>query len=361
MGGTIQITPEVTRRGTATLVGFTTAPPEGDPIQVQFAIEDSFEPSELAVTEAMLVAAIALAMQRKCTLHVNGKVSRSLRHTVDLYQRALACWWPHRYRQVQIEVDVVDDEPPSTSRGVLCFSGGLDSIYSAQNLGPAEQVDSALLVAGYDIDPGPGERHQRDRVARLLDRLRLAMIVISTNVRQVLGQKVIEGAQGSYLAASLTLLSDRFGRGFVSSGVIDLVDLGVSDPVHEGTMPLLGSARYPILVYGGQVSRIDKLTRIAAQPELFQEVRVCLERADDGHCGRCPKCLLNTFAVIALTGEWPGWYPQGAFDVSHIAAIRMNETRRRYSLEILRRAAANGHDGECVRGSQDAPCPGRPP
>ena len=210
----------------------------------------------------MLVAAIALAMQRKCTLRVHGKVSCSLRHTIDLYQRALACWWPHRYRQVQIEVDVVDDEPPSTSRGVLCFSGGLDSIYSAQNLGPAKQVDSALLVAGYDIDSGPGERHQRDRVARLLDRLGLAMIVISTNVRQALGQKVIEGAQGSYLAASLTLLSDQFGRGFVSSGVIDLVDLGVSDPVHEGTMPLLGSARYPILVYGGQVPRIDKLTKI---------------------------------------------------------------------------------------------------
>jgi hypothetical protein len=94
------------------------------------------------------------------------------------------------------------------------------------------------------------------------------------------------------------------------------------------------------------VSRIDKLTKVMAEPELFQDLRVCLERTDDGHCGRCPKCLLNAFAVIAMTGEWPSWYPQGAFDVGHVAAMRPSETRRRYGHEILKLAAANGRDGE---------------
>jgi hypothetical protein len=273
-----------------------------------------------------------------------------LRDTIDLYQEACAWWWPQRYRRIPIEVGVVDDQPPTASSGVICFSGGLDSVYSARRLGAAQQIDAGLLVQGYDIDlGGAGQWHQRDRVARLLDRLGLAMVVVCTNARQALGQTVIEGAQGSYLAAALTLLSDRFGRGFVSSGVVDLVDLGVSDPVHEATIPLLGSARYPILVYGGQVSRIDKLIQLAAEPELFQDVRVCQERTDDGHCGRCAKCLLNAFACVAVTGVWPSWYPEGAFDGRHVAAMPLTETRRRYGLEILGRAAENGRHGEWRR------------
>ena len=345
MAASIDVTTEVIRDRSATIVGLNAAA-ASESIRVAFKIEAPFEPNELAVTEAALLASVALAMQRRCALRLRGKVSRSLRHSIDLYQKTCSGWWPHRYRPIPIEVDVVDDAPPASARGLLCFSGGLDSIYSARHLVPPRQIEAALLVAGYDLDPGgPGQRQQRLRIARLVDRLGLAMLVIDTDVRQVLGQKVIEGAQGSYLAAALTLLSDQFGRGFVSSGVIDLVDLGVSDPVHEATMPLLGSARFPILVYGGQVSRLEKLAEIGAIPELFGDVRVCLERADDGHCKRCPKCLLNAFASVALTGRWPPWYPESAFDASYVAAMRPSETRRRYSQQILKLATDNGIDG----------------
>jgi hypothetical protein len=347
MGVSIDLATDVTREGCSNVVGSTAFMPGGETIRTKFIIEAPFEPSDLAVTECSLLAMVALAMQRKYPLRVRGKISRSLRHSIDLYQRACSCWWPHRYKPIPIEVDVADDKLPASTRGLLCFSGGLDSIYSARNLVSAQQADSGLLVAGYDIDSGgPGQCQQRERVARLLDRLGLAMLVISTDVRQVLGQKVIEGAQGSYLAAALTLLSDHFGRAFVSSGVIDLGDLGVSDPVHEATMPLLGSARYPIFVYGGQVPRIEKLSQIAAIPELFHDVRVCLERADDGHCKRCAKCLLNAFAHVALTGEWPPWYPEDAFDTSYVAAMRLTETRRRYSSQIVRLARDNAIEGQ---------------
>jgi hypothetical protein len=341
----IEIKPEVDQTGSATIIQFTTSTGDGESFKLEFAVEELYQPSPLAVSEAMLLATIALAMQRKRALRVHGKISRSLRHSIDLYQEACSCWWPRRYCKVPIEVDIADDQPAATARGVLCFSGGLDSIYSAHSLGAAKQIDTGLFVAGYDIDAGPGQYQQRDRVARLLDRLSLQMTVVSTNVRQVLGQQVIEGAQGSYLGAALSLLSDRFGRGFVSSGVVDLADLGVSDPVHEATMPLLGSARCPILVYGGQVSRIDKMAKIAAMPKLFCDVRVCLGRTDDGHCRRCPKCLLNAFAHVALTGKWPVWYPEEEFEVRYLSSMPLNETRRRYGLEILRRAAISGQSG----------------
>jgi hypothetical protein len=278
---------------------------------------------------------------------VHGSISRSLRDTIDLYQQACASWWPQRYRRIPIEVDIVDDRPPTTARGVLCFSGGLDSVYSAYRLAGARQIDAGLFVQGYDIDSGSaGEPQQRRRVARLLDRLGLAMIVIATNARQVLGQSVIEGAQGSYLAAALTLLSDRYGRGFVSTSLVDLDILAVPDPVHEATTPLLGSVRYPIHVYGGTVARIDKLREIAADPELFRDVRVCLDRTTDENCGRCAKCLLNAFACIAVTGTRADWYPEGAFDAADVAAIPLTVHRRRYGEDILKHAAARQQQGE---------------
>jgi hypothetical protein len=342
----IEVWLEAERAGAGTSVGFRAETGEADPIRAQFLIEAPFEPTELAMTEAMLLATLALAMQRRQVLRIHGRVSRTLRHTIDPYQKICARWWPYRYKPIPVEVDVVDDRPPISARSLLSFSGGLDSIYSARALGAAGLVDAALLVGGYDIDTGPGRQQQRLRVGRLLERLGLPMIFIDTNVRQVLGQKVIEGAQGSYLAAALMLLSDAFGRGYVSSGVVDLGDLGVSDPVHEVTMPLLGSTRFPLLVYGAHALRLDKLAEIVAEPDLFRDVRVCLERSDDGHCGRCPKCILTGLACVAVTSRWPEWYPEAAFRPSHLTDMRPNETRRRLALQILQRAAENGREGQ---------------
>jgi hypothetical protein len=349
MSAVIDVVPEVCHRGFLTTVGFTARIRDRDPVAVQFEMEDCPEPGELAVTEAMMIAAIALAMQQRCVLRVQGRVSRSLRHTVDLYQQACAWWWPQRYETVPIDVDVVDDQPPATARGVLCFSGGVDSIYSAHKLGAARQIEAALLLEGYDIDIGhpDGQRNQRKRVQRLLDALGLQGVVIRTNARAVLGQEVIEGAQGSYLAAALTLLSDRFGRGFISSG-LDLANIGESDPVHEAATPLLGSARYPLHVYGGPVSRLTKLKELATRRDLFRDVRVCQGRGSDDHCGRCSKCVLHAFACVALTDEWPVWLPQDKIDFASVAAIPPIPLRIRFAQEILQSAEMNERRGEWV-------------
>jgi hypothetical protein len=348
MSAVIDVVPEVHRRGALTVVGFTASVRGRDPFTVQFEMEGLPQPSDRAVTEAMMIASVALAMQQQCTLRVEGRVSRSLRHTIDLYQDACAWWWPQRYRKMPIEVDVIDDQPPPTARGILCFSGGVDSIFSADRLANASQIETALLVEGYDIDFGnpEGQRDQRARVQRLLAKLGLAGVVVRTNARAVLGQDVIEGAQGSYLAAALTLLSDSFGRGFVSSGILDLSNIGEGDPVHEAAIPLLGSARFPLHVYGGQVSRFEKLRDLAHKPELFRDARVCLGRTSDRHCGRCSKCLFNAFACVAMTGEWPPWLPQDKIDLASVMTIAPTEHRTRFAQEILQMAAANNRRGE---------------
>lgn len=344
----IDVAPEVRQCGSLTTVGFSTRVRDRDAFTVRFEMEDSPAPSDLAAAEAMMLASIALAMKQHCGLRVRGNVSRSLRHTIDLYQEACAWWWPQRYRKVPIDVDVVDDRVATSTRGVLCFSGGVDSIYSADRLRAAKQVDTALLVEGYDIDFGnpEGQQQQRKRVEGLLGRLDLPIAVIRTNARTVLGQEVIEGAQGSYLAAAMTLLSDRFGRGFVSSGILDLSNIGEGDPVHEAAIPLLGSARFPLHVYGGQISRFEKLMDLTAKPELFRDVRVCLERTSDAHCGRCPKCVLNAFACVAMTGHWPVWLPQDKVDLAAVGTFVPTEHRSRFAREILQMATANNRNGE---------------
>jgi hypothetical protein len=341
----IEIRTDVARNGAALTVGLTAFDGQAPPIRAHFVMPDE-APGSLAVSEAALLATLALAMQRHAALRLHGQISQSLYHSIDLFQHACAAWWPQRYRKIPIEADLVPDRPPANTRGVVCFSGGLDSIWSAQALAADRQIEAGVLVEGYDLDHGdPGQRHQRERVRRLLDRIGVDLIVVSTNVRQALGQAVIEGAQGSYLAAVLTLLSDRFGRGFVASGLIDLTDAGEPDPVHEVTMPLLGSARFPILMHGGQISRLQKIAALARQPGLFQDLRVCLERVDDGNCGRCPKCVLNGLACVAVSGAWPAWYRDGAFDARLITTIPVTESRRRYALAIHQCAVANHRRG----------------
>src|SRR5262245_21449259 len=112
MAASIDLVTDVTRYGSSSFVRLIAAMPAGEPIRTSITIEAPFEPSDLAVTEAALLATVALAMQRNCPLRVHGRISRSLRHSIDLYQKTCSCWWPHRYRPIPIEVDVVDDTPP---------------------------------------------------------------------------------------------------------------------------------------------------------------------------------------------------------------------------------------------------------
>jgi hypothetical protein len=312
-------------------------------------MEDLPWPTDRAATEAMMIASIALAMQQRSVLRVKGKVSRSLRHTIDLYQEACAWWFPERYRRVEIEAELLEDLFPTTARGVLCFSAGLDSIFSGKELGAASQVQAALFVEGYDIDfsSQEGLAQQRTRVERLLRKLSLPKLLIRTNVREALGQEVIEGAQGSYLAAALTLLSDSFGRGFISSGH-DLDSIVEGDPVHEASTPLLGSSCFPIIVYGGQISRFEKLRQVAADPDLFRDVRVCLGRVNDEHCGRCYKCLFNAFACVAVNGDWPSWLPKEMLDLSGLASIHTTQHRILFAREILRMLSHDGQHSDWV-------------
>jgi hypothetical protein len=127
---------------------------------------------------------------------------------------------------------------------------------------------------------------------------------------------------------------------------MDLSNIGEGDPVHEAAIPLLGSARFPIHVYGGQISRFEKLRDLAAKPELFRDARVCLERTSDNHCGRCSKCLFNAFACVAMTGKWPIWLPEEKIDLSGVATIVPTEHRSRFAREILRMARDADRRGE---------------
>ena len=70
MTGVIDVVPEIHRSGSRTVVGFTTSSGGQNPLVVEFEMEGLPEPSELAATEAMTIASIALAMQQQCDLRV---------------------------------------------------------------------------------------------------------------------------------------------------------------------------------------------------------------------------------------------------------------------------------------------------
>ena len=136
----LEVAPEIWRSERGVAVGFKVSTRDHGQLCVHFEMEDLPWPTDRAATEAMLIASIALAMQQGSVLRVKGKVSRSLRHTIDLYQEACAWWFPERYRRIEIEAEVLDDLAPTTARGVLCFSAGLDSIFSGKELAAARQA-----------------------------------------------------------------------------------------------------------------------------------------------------------------------------------------------------------------------------
>lgn len=171
------------------------------------------------------------------------------------------------------------------------------------------RLNRLLLEDAYPLEiarrDGSAYRTAVDRNDRFAGAMGKTLIPVSTNhyafgYRYNLSRNL---TQGSALAGVALLLG--LPRAYLPSAYSyrQLFPLGQ----HPLTDPLYSNEAVEIVHDGAEVRRVDKVARIAADPQALRHLRVCFDNMNE-NCGRCAKCL-RTMIPLARLGAAHAPFP----------------------------------------------------
>lgn len=281
------------------------------PSQLWWETTSGEPPAPTERLDPVAIALVAKAMNFTQDLHLEGPVSWQLLANLEEYVDAWTMWRPDIFRPVRLSADeVVDDRGdgagPLVERGVVAFSGGVDSVYATlanqRGLRGRRSVDlaAAVLVQGFDI---PLDDDRAFSVASagaraMTEEIGVPLVTLRTNWKAVADPEW-QMTFGLAVVSSLHLFADRAGTAVqacdTTYGAIT-VPWG-SNPV---TSPLLSSGRMRLVQPGGGVTRTRKAEAIGGVPSVREHLRVCWQGEDHGrNCGVCEKCVRTKVNFLA--------------------------------------------------------------
>jgi hypothetical protein len=295
----------------------------------------------------------SLAAGTGSRLVVNGSVDRRALGGARQAARLMSRWWS--LIDATPNATAVTDVPAQPAgRTGLFFTRGVDSTSSLVSMIRAGTPPSMLIALDW-IDPPyatPDTRLLMEGTEKAASDFAIPLVKVSTNARQWLDSTLgWDRVFGATLAAC----------GLAMGGYTDEAGIASTHPAHvrlpHGSHPdldpLWSSSSVAVLhrhdVPGG---RIDRVATMAGNPTAMAHLKVCWERAGDGNCGRCTKCL------VTLANLWLADAPDSAFgrfdaplDAESVRAIA---TAPRTSLTNVSEVA----DAFAAVARGDAPVPG---
>lgn len=271
-----------------------------DDFELWFRFEAPFEPR--ACASAFAAAALMPAMRRGAALQLHDErpLSSRLRSGAAGLQQIWASWFPG-LSAVAIEARMI--APDHSGEGVFSFfSGGLDGAYTY--LEHANDITHLVWFAGMDVRLGNRALLEEacGRAQAFAREVGKPLVVASTNALRLMTRHGLppHWYHGSTVAALALTLGAR--RVYVAAGFShrDLHPWGT----HPLTDPLFSTEGCEIVHDGAWARRTEKLRRVAREPTLLRDLRVCAQGAAY-NCGACAKCLRTRVALRLLGLDTP--------------------------------------------------------
>lgn len=184
------------------------------------------------------------------------------------------------------------------------FSGGVDSFYE---LITAQQAPDALIcLQGFDMDLDETLKYKRlqETVREICSERKIESVFLRTNIRE---NSTIAGiswddAHGGVLAATGHLLATKFHSVVIPPSWQQSSGQSLWGS-HWKVDPLWSSKILKVFHGDASSSRSERIRRIAAEPLVQRNLRVCWSRkVSQGNCSACPKCV-RTMAVLHSCGQ----------------------------------------------------------
>jgi hypothetical protein len=301
--------------------------------------------------DPFVVATLFLSMTGATDLHIHGEVSPSLLRNLEEFQAVWSCWRPKRYTKIEIiaEFEREQEKKINSDRAVLCFSGGVDSCFSAwrhRGGNPNRQsykLQAGIMVHGFDIPLDQPDIFELalKRSAMMLQSIGMDIIPIGTNFRELeqtsLGklEQDWEDCHGAGLASCLLLLQDGYDTGLIaSSSPYNALKLpSGSNPISDR---MFSSNTFKIIHDGASFIRREKIREITKWPEAMKYLRVCWEgKNHDRNCGCCEKCVRTILSFRVMGYGLPDSFEQDITDDHILALMGLDESKLYHLEEIL--------------------------
>lgn len=290
--------------------------------------------------DAFVVAALLPAMatgeklEVEPALAVSPRLLRNLILFQDVYHR-----WNPALRIVPVEASA----RPAVrlhEGTLLFFSGGVDSMFTF--LKRWDEIEQVAYIKSFDFPVADADfRTAQARNSSFVRDRGRSIVPIETNANDFgyHHNLSVHLFFGSLLASVAHLLGYRRALISAPTSYGKLAPLGS----HPLTDPLWSSEAVEIVHEGAEARRIDKIVRLAQDPEALAHLQVCA-RGIARNCGECHKCVRTMTPLAVLGVSTPAFPPLPA--LSKIRRMRIKkESESIFVRENYDLAVEKGHRG----------------
>lgn len=259
-------------------------------------------------------ALAAVSMSRNIEIDIDFPISIVMAKRLEKIAQVYRLWSIDMLAPMRVNVkEAVDTTPEPRQGGVICLSGGLDSMFAAIEAKQEGAVDHALLIAGADYETAAahGFVELQQRVGGIAEKLGLNLMTVETDLRRVGFEWQM--LHGFALAYCLHFLSPLVARGAFALDYTIYQDLMRAPWGNNSAIPPLCSTdHFQLRGYGLYSDRVEKLRRVTETDEsLLHHLSICYsDTSTGGNCGRCRKCLLTRAALVAIGASEQGLFSE---------------------------------------------------
>lgn len=262
-----------------------------------------------------------IGMATRQPVHLNGPVDHEALAGSEAAQKVLNSWHRH-LRTTPVTSNTITDGV--AAEGVGCFfSGGVDSFYSA--LHHRDRITHLIFVHGFDVRLAQVELADeiRTNLRAAAAELGKPLIEVSTNLLEGSGRLLRWGDEyhGAGMAAVALSLNPMLKEVIIPSSD----DESRLQPwgSHPSLDPLWSSRALRLTHDAVDVTRVEKVASVAANPTAMKYLRVCFDNLSGMYnCGRCEKCTRTriTLELVGAGGRCSSLPPD--IDLSRVANLK---------------------------------------
>jgi len=289
-------------------------------------------------SDALVVALLIPAMASQSDIEVDGILSGRLYHALSHSIQCILLEAIPGLSRIQIFARNIQTSPPKASGVITGYSAGIDSYcvlndhhYNTDN----QEYELTHLVYNNVGSHGTGPAADKlftDRYERLsvsAYRTGLPFFSINSNLGDFYSDFTFLQTHTMRNAAVAFLLQKGIGRFLYASSFSysEIMDKR-GDPMallDTLLLPELSINALDLIPTGSEYSRVEKTLRVAAIPDSYDSLDVCVRTADN--CSACFKCL-RTMLTLDIAGKLEHYH--NVFDLN-----KFYDRRDRYLVEVL--------------------------